>query len=78
MSEGCQSALLLSFTAGTVSHVRNKNKFIGMYMMVVPERRKPVTSEVLGFAWLSKYTHTPQEEFKPGAFILFEQCLLKN
>lgn len=34
-----------------------------------------MTSEVLSFAWLSKQT---QEEFKPGAFIQFAQCHLKN
>lgn len=47
LSEGYQSALLLSFTAGTVSHVRYTNMLIGMYVMIVAERNKPVAFEVL-------------------------------
>jgi len=46
LSEGCQSALPLSFTAGMVSHVRNTKNIIGMCMMIVAERNKPVTFEV--------------------------------
>lgn len=65
----------MSFTAGMISHTRNTDKLIGMYMMIVAEMNKAVTSEVPVLPGSSNTYTLQRKSLDPG--LLFSDPALE-